>query len=273
MTVKEIKAELIEVRYYYLHKAAFDGTVKLIGNNSVMNKVDKYNKIMQSAPARFYDLYIGLYVNGYTQEAYAEEMGYCPQHICELNKNLITYIQKQLAKFLNDIETEINRNKKAAFVRNFQDNYESGDLPFYALVELFSFGTLSKFFKNMKNSDKKEIAKSYGVGYTYLESWFEHLAFVRNICAHYGRLYNSNLSISPILYKQYTDLGVSSLRIFASLVCLKHLLPNDKHWNNFIVKVSLLIDDFPCVNRDYLGFPNLEWEKLLSLPLSEIKDI
>lgn len=177
------------------------------------------------------------------------------------------------AKFLNDIETEINRNKKAAFVRNFQDNYDGGDLPFYALVELFSFGTLSKFFKNMKNSDKKEIAKSYGVGYTYLESWFEHLAFVRNICAHYGRLYNSNLSISPILYKQYTDLGVSSLRIFASLVCLKHLLPNDKHWNNFIVKVSLLIDDFPCVNKDYLGFPNLEWEKLLSLPLSEINDI
>ncbi len=177
------------------------------------------------------------------------------------------------AKFLNDIETEINRNKKAAFVRNFQDNYDGGDLPFYALVELFSFGTLSKFFKNMKNSDKKEIAKSYGVGYTYLESWFEHLAFVRNICAHYGRLYNSNLSISPILYKQYTDLGVSSLRVFASLVCLKHLLPNDKHWNNFIVKVSLLIDDFPCVNKDYLGFPNLEWEKLLSLPLSEIKDI
>ena len=177
------------------------------------------------------------------------------------------------AKFLNDIETEINRNKKAAFVRNFQDNYDGGDLPFYALVELFSFGTLSKFFKNMKNSDKKEIAKSYGVGYTYLESWFEHLAFVRNICAHYGRLYNSNLSISPILYKQYTDLGVSSLRVFASLVCLKHLLPNDKHWNNFIVKVSLLIDDFPCVNKDYLGFPNLEWEKLLSLPLLELKDI
>lgn len=176
-------------------------------------------------------------------------------------------------KFLTDIETEIKRNKKAAFVRNFQDNYEGGDLPFYALIELFSFGMLSKFFKNMKNSDKKEIAKFYGVGYTYLESWFEHLAFVRNICAHYGRLYHSNLSISPILYKQYTDLGVSSLRVFASLVCLKHLLPNDKHWNNFIVKVSLLIDDFPCVNKDYLGFPNLEWEKLLSLPLSEIKDI
>lgn len=36
---------------------------------------------MQTAPARHYDLYIGLYVNCFTQEAYAEEMGYCPPNI------------------------------------------------------------------------------------------------------------------------------------------------------------------------------------------------
>lgn len=174
------------------------------------------------------------------------------------------------AKFLTDIETEIKRNNKAPFVRNFQDNYESGDLPFYALIELFSFGTLSKFFKNMKNSDKKEIAKSYGVGYTYLESWFEHLAFVRNICAHYGRLYNNNLTITPKLYEQYTDLNVSSLRVFASLVCLKHLLPNDEHWQKFIVKISLLIEDFPCVKPALMGFPDKNWEIILSKPLSEL---
>ena len=176
-------------------------------------------------------------------------------------------------KFLNDIDTEIKRNKKAAFVRNFQENYEGGELPFYALIELFSFGTLSKFFKNMKNEDKKEIAKSYKVNYTYLESWFEHLAFVRNICAHYGRLYNSNLTITPVLYKEYKTMGVSSLRVFATLVCLKHLLPNDEHWHKFIVKVSLLLEDFSCVNPAFLGFPNGNWEKILSLPTAELNKI
>lgn len=30
MTVKDIKAELSEVRYYYMHKGAFDGAVKLM---------------------------------------------------------------------------------------------------------------------------------------------------------------------------------------------------------------------------------------------------
>ena len=170
-------------------------------------------------------------------------------------------------KFLKEIDVEIKRNGKAPFVKNFKNNYEGGDLPFYALVELFSFGTLSKFFKNMRNEDKKEIALFYGVNYTYLESWFEHLAFVRNICAHYGRLYNSNLTITPKLYNQYKKLGVSSLRVFASFVCLKHLLPNDEHWNKFIVKVSLLLQDFPCVKPQLLGFPDLKWEKLLSSPI------
>ena len=60
--------------------------------------------------------------------------------------------------FLDDIEEEIRRNSKAPFVKNFRDNYEGGNLPIYALVEVFSFGTLSKFYKNMKNLDKKAVA-------------------------------------------------------------------------------------------------------------------
>ena len=107
-------------------------------------------------------------------------------------------------EFLEDIKQEIGRNLKAPFVRNFRENYEGGQLPMYALVEVFSFGTLSKFYKNMHNKDKKEIAKTFGVGYTYIESWLESISYVRNICAHYGRLYNAKMSKTPMLYKEYT---------------------------------------------------------------------
>ena len=91
-----------------------------------------------------------------------------------------------VAWLIEDIKEEVGRNSKAPFVRNFRDNYEGGELPIYALVEVFSFGTLSKFYKNMKNVDKKVVAKSFGIGYTYLESWLESISYVRNICAHYG---------------------------------------------------------------------------------------
>lgn len=115
--------------------------------------------------------------------------------------------------FLKDIEAEIYRNSKAPFVKNFRENYEGGQLPIYALVEVFSFGTLSKFYKNMKNGDKKIVAKLFGVGYTYLESWLESIAYVRNICAHYGRLYNAKLAKTPILYKEYSKAGIRNMRV------------------------------------------------------------
>ena len=166
------------------------------------------------------------------------------------------------AQFLKDINEEIGRNSKATFVRNFRENYEGGNLPIYALVEVFSFGTLSKFYKNMLNKDKKAIAKSFGVGYTYFESWLESISYVRNICAHYGRIYNAKLSKTPILYKEYTQVGIGNNRIYGVLLCLKHLLKNDVHWNLFVDKIELLFDKYQYVKISTMGFPE-NWRELL----------
>lgn len=167
------------------------------------------------------------------------------------------------AYFLEDVKTEIKRNKKAPFVKNFAETYIDGKIPFYALVELLSFGTLSKFYKNLENVDKKNIAKSFGVGYTYLESWIESIAYVRNICAHYGRLYNAKLSKTPILYKQYADMGIKNNRVFAILICLKHLVSNDRHWIEFIEVIDVLLQKYPSVDLSKIGFPQ-KWQEILT---------
>ena len=164
--------------------------------------------------------------------------------------------------FLNDIEEEIRRNSKAPFVRNFQQNYEGGELPIYALVEIFSFGKLSKFYKNMLSIDKKSLAATFGVGYTYLESWLESISYVRNICAHYGRLYNAKLSKTPMLYKEYSKAGIGNNRIFGVLLCLKHLLKTDSHWNLFADKLEILFEKYEDVDICTMGFPE-NWKELL----------
>lgn len=166
-------------------------------------------------------------------------------------------------ELLDDIRREIVRNKKAPFVKNYLQSYEDAKIPLYALTELFSFGTLSKFYKNMKNEDKKAIASIYGIGYTYFESWIEALSYIRNICAHYGRLYNVKLLKTPQLYKRYTESGIKNFRIFASLLTLKHLLPNDRHWHEFVQVIALLIDKYPSVNLGLIGFPQ-DWMEYLS---------
>lgn len=163
--------------------------------------------------------------------------------------------------FMEDMEEEVRRNSKAPFVRNFKSNYEGGNLPIYALVEVFSFGTLSKFYRNMKNSDKKAVAKSFGIGYTYLESWLESISYVRNICAHYGRLYNAKLSKTPILYKEYSQAGIGNNRMFSVLLCMKQILKNDKYWNLYVDQIEKLIDKYEKVDVKTMGFPD-EWKEL-----------
>lgn len=164
------------------------------------------------------------------------------------------------AEFLDDIDDEIRRNRRSPFVSNFQRNYTGGEIPFYALVELFSFGLLSKFYKNMKNEDKKAIAKSFGIGYTYFESWIESIAFVRNICAHYGRLYNAKLTISPTLYSQYK--GISNNRIFSVILCIRYILGNSKAWNDVYNGLNSLVFKYTEVDLDKTGFPE-GWRTIL----------
>lgn len=148
------------------------------------------------------------------------------------------------------------------FVRNFRENYEDSNLPIYALVEVFSFGTLSKFYKNMHNKDKKAVAKTFGVGYTHIESWLESISYVRNICAHYGRLYNAKMSKTPMLYKEYTQAGIGNNRIYGVLLCMKHLLKNDTHWNLFVDKIEMLFDKYERVQTSTMGFPE-NWKDML----------
>ena len=164
--------------------------------------------------------------------------------------------------FLKDIEIEIKRNNRAPFIRNFQSNYKDGEIPLYALVEIFSFGTLSKFYKNMLSIDKKEIAEAFEIGYPYFESWIESIAYVRNLCAHYGRLYNVKLSKTPMLYPQDTKKGITNHRIYGILICLKHILTSDRQWIEFADNIEFLLEKYPHVEAQKMGFPS-NWKELL----------
>jgi abortive infection bacteriophage resistance protein len=115
---------------------------------------------------------------------------------------------KHHTSFLEDIKNEITRNAKSPFVKNFRDNYENGKIPFYALVELFSFGTLSKFFKNMKNEDKKAVSLTYGVSYKYFESWIESIAFVRMPTKRHSAIISMVKSTFPEVSKLLFQTGI-----------------------------------------------------------------
>ena len=94
-------------------------------------------------------------------------------------------------------EQEADRSKEK-FVTHFSNKYsEFPDLPIWAEVEIISFGCLSTMYSILNSGIKRQIAKRFFLPAPVLESWLHTLVYVRNICAHHGRLWNKGLKIYP----------------------------------------------------------------------------
>ena len=88
MTVKQIKSDLAEIKFYYANQSDFDIAAQSIGESAVYKKVKRYNEAVANAPAELYRLYVALYVNGSTQLDYALDEDKCVDSICRYNKKL-----------------------------------------------------------------------------------------------------------------------------------------------------------------------------------------
>ena len=85
---------------------------------------------------------------------------------------------------MKNVQTEYSRSKEI-FVKHFQTKYEESFPPIWVVCELFSLGTISCWYKNMRGGKTKdEIARFYGVDASLLESWIHCISVLRNHCAH-----------------------------------------------------------------------------------------
>lgn len=160
-------------------------------------------------------------------------------------------------RFMANLEREIDNNKKVLFVKHHIDNYD-GQFPLWVISELFTFGMISYFYNDMLTSDKKAFA---GVQYKEMISWLRCCTDLRNICAHYGRLYFRVFSAMP------SGLNISDeqkRRLWGAILVVRALYPSSGNWNNeFIPRIKALFEEYKddiCLS--HLAFP-YDWEKKL----------
>ena len=128
-----------------------------------------------------------------------------------------------------------------------------GHFPIWVAVELFTFGNLSSLYSIMKNEDQQAIADLYHTNRKHLGSWILALVEIRNICAHYSRLYNMPLKQSPYLYSENQKYRRGSIN-----------KNNSELWRAFEKNIELLFDEYSDVIRlSFIGFPR-EWKSVLS---------
>lgn len=116
----------------------------------------------------------------------------------------------------------------------------------------------------MKSDDQNRIAKiNYRAPAIYLESWLKCLSYIRNICAHYGRLYNRPLTSKPRLDRKSKEIGIDQGKVFAHLYVLRELIPDRSKWTDFVTRLEAILTGYKeVVELDRIGFPE-DWEAIL----------
>lgn len=165
-------------------------------------------------------------------------------------------------KFNLLIESQIENNKNRLFVKHHLEKYD-GEFPIWVLMELFTFGMLSKFYNDLHTADKKEIAKLFNTNYKKLGSWLRCCTDLRNICAHYDRLYFKIFAAKPRGLELHSQ---ESSRLWGQILMLKNLYPHEYNWNNiFIPKIISLMNEYKLnIDLRHIGFPN-DWLGMLQI--------
>ncbi|WP_437921513.1 Abi family protein [Sphingobacterium sp. LRF_L2] len=169
-----------------------------------------------------------------------------------------------LVKTLSAIEGEIERSKDVFIKEHKKKHKDDGRFPpAWKSLEQTSFGALSKLYGNLKNTvaAKDIIAQEFGtVNHTYLPSWLQTIAQIRNYCAHHSRLWNRNLPGSPKLLSNPPHAWVKDIPrsnefqfLYVHLCCMKYLLNVIQPENHFAEQLSNLLAKYPNVDPKALG--------------------
>lgn len=164
--------------------------------------------------------------------------------------------------FLTELDSLIDKSRKGElFVEHHFKKYD-GVFPIWAAIEVTSFGFLSKFYRNLNEDLKRQIAKIYyNIPYLYMESWLQTLSNVRNICAHYGRLYNKHLTFKPRLFKEESR-QFSNRYTYAAIYITERLLTKTEG-SRFITDLAAIISEYEeDIDFAHIGFPS-NWKELL----------
>ena len=186
--------------------------------------------------------------------------------------------QEYFDKLIRDIKEESKRSDEK-FVSHFKKKYGSNDLPLWTVVEVLSFGTVSRLFSAMKVEDQKLVSQSISVHHKVLQNWLHAFTIVRNICAHHSRLWNKQLripftvpakkplftpmkKITKMRFKEGNTLEISyenNASLFFALSVIKYIFDSIGEEVDFLNEVKQLMAQHHEMDFTAMGFVD-GWE-------------
>jgi abortive infection bacteriophage resistance protein len=181
-------------------------------------------------------------------------------------RNLPAINQGHYHSWVEDLRKEVGRSRET-FIDHFQHKYgDEHDMPpIWMLAEIMSFGHMVTFFNGASDSIRQQIADQYGIPREVLSSWLLSINYVRNICAHHGRLWNRELGIKPAIPRinkhpqWHSPCRTPNERIFSILTILRFLLERIAPSSQWSHRLETLFALYPDIPKSHMGFPK-SWE-------------
>jgi abortive infection bacteriophage resistance protein len=171
-------------------------------------------------------------------------------------------------KFLDELAVQISKRRLDDPVIERCLTIHENRLPIWVALETFSFGMLSRFYGNLRSEIRDGISVRHYQRFPskYTAVWLWSLGNVRNICAHYGRLYRKSFAIHPCLGNSDKKLGIRQDSLFAIIFVTKYLVEDRGIWDRFVANIETLLGGYSdVIDKSLIGFPE-RWAIMLKDP-------
>ncbi len=189
---------------------------------------------------------------------WAHVLGHRAGPCAYLDSNLFNEFHPKLIASVERLYADRND----VFLRHYLDRNE--DPPIWVLCEVLSLGDLSKWLRSIREHELRQaIVEPFGLHETPFCSFIENLAYVRNVCAHHGRLWNRVLIVGDpappkkpaVLVAQRQQNPDARLRIYNTLLMLAWLMRRISPGSEWHLRVREHAETRPDLWND-MGFPS-----------------
>ncbi len=195
------------------------------------------------------------------------------------NRNNLQNVTKLIGEIHQTIASQFKNNN--SMIVHYITKY--GYVPLWVLVNVLSFGSVSRLYSSLKDSDKINIAKRFNIPFDKLDRYMKMLCIARNKCAHDERFYNIRFkdALHTNSIKGFNTLKIPKDKsgsykmgindVFAIVVIFK-LIVGEKDFDTFVNELNLefekLTNDLKTVSlsdvQASMGFVS-NWKDIISL--------
>jgi abortive infection bacteriophage resistance protein len=159
----------------------------------------------------------------------------------------------------------LHRGKRSVAIAHYYATYDAPELPpCWAVAEELSLGKTSRMFASLARPNRKAIADRFRLDEQILESWLHSASYLRNLCAHYARLWNRRFTVCPKIAKKIAPFmppvnGVTdNQRFYAQALVVRSLLEPWNEHREFVDRIVKLMIAHADLSSQ-CGFPT-GWE-------------